>query len=844
MKTIKIFLASSDELEVDRARFGNLVRRLDKIYEKRDIRIELIEWEDLDAAYNGQRKQDEYNQEIRESDLFLAVFHQKAGKFTLEEFNVATEEFKKHASPKVYAYMKDLAEDEQEQPELTVFKKRLFDEMGHYWCRYGNTDTMQLHFVMQLQLVESNRLSELKLEVENTQVKLDSMPVADLSQVPFTANNQQYIEWKENLAKVQDEIAAFESILATTPNETIEQLLGSKRTERYNLQDKLNDLEKSLLGTALTIVSLQGRASSDRLRRAIERFEAGDNMGANAIFDPKEIEADTRRNLENYRMGKQLTEEAQKAVCSNIEEYRLRAKNLLTIYSNENRFVEIEQCYDEAMRLAKEVEMNKEEYVDLLCEYGTFLRDYARYDKALTVYQELISMCEILYGLENQNTATSYNNIGFVYAIQGEYDKALEWYFKALAIREKVFGVEHPDTATSYNNIGFVYCSQGEYDKALEWHFKALVIEEKVLGVGHPDTATSYNNIGGVYNSQGEYDKALEWYFKALAIHEKVLGVEHPHTATSYNNIGGVYDRQGEYDKALEWYFKALAIREKVLGVEHPDTATSYNNIGHVYGIQGEYDKALEWYLKALVINEKILGVGHPHTAISYSNIRGVYNRQREYGKTLEWNFKASAIYENILGVEHPHTATSYCDIGGIYDSQGEYDKALEWNFKALVIREKVLGVEHPDTATNYNNIGSVYDSKGEYDEALKWYLKANIGSPNDVSLIRAIGDTYCDLNNLSKSIEWYQKGLEIDGNNNIILNNLAYTYNQMGEHQKAVEAAMKAIDIDSDFANPYRHVAIAYEAIDDMNKAIEYYTRSAELGNEKAKLWLKEHKQ
>ncbi|WP_300699982.1 hypothetical protein [Bacteroides sp.] len=43
MKTIKIFLASSDELEVDRTRFGNLVRRLDNIYEKRDIRIELIE---------------------------------------------------------------------------------------------------------------------------------------------------------------------------------------------------------------------------------------------------------------------------------------------------------------------------------------------------------------------------------------------------------------------------------------------------------------------------------------------------------------------------------------------------------------------------------------------------------------------------------------------------------------------------------------------------------------------------------------------------------------------------------------------------------------------------------
>lgn len=69
MKTIKIFLASSEELADDRNAFGNLVRRLDKIYEKRGIRVELFEWEDYDAAYNNRRKQDEYNEQIKASDI-------------------------------------------------------------------------------------------------------------------------------------------------------------------------------------------------------------------------------------------------------------------------------------------------------------------------------------------------------------------------------------------------------------------------------------------------------------------------------------------------------------------------------------------------------------------------------------------------------------------------------------------------------------------------------------------------------------------------------------------------------------------------------------------------------
>ena len=174
MKTIKIFIASSDELIDDRNAFGNLARRLDKIYEKRGIRIELFEWEDYDAAYNDRRKQDEYNDQIKASDMFLALFHTKAGKFTIEEFDVATEEFRKHASPKVYTYCKDLQEGEQESPELTEFKKRLFNEMGHYWSRYNNRDSMQLHFVMQLQLVENSGLVE-KLKVEDGVVKLGDM---------------------------------------------------------------------------------------------------------------------------------------------------------------------------------------------------------------------------------------------------------------------------------------------------------------------------------------------------------------------------------------------------------------------------------------------------------------------------------------------------------------------------------------------------------------------------------------------------------------------------------------------------------------------------------------------
>ena len=201
-RIIKIFLAASEELDYDRNVFGNLIRRLDDLYEKRGIRIKLFEWEDYDSAYNNQRKQDEYNNKVRESDIFLALFHKKAGKFTIEEFNVATEQFKEKASPKVYAFCKDLKQSEEESAELTEFKKELFDKMGHYWCRYDSRESLQFQFVMQLQLVESDQMSELKVESGN--IMIDDICDAPMDKLRFAADNEEYVRMSKRLRELPE----------------------------------------------------------------------------------------------------------------------------------------------------------------------------------------------------------------------------------------------------------------------------------------------------------------------------------------------------------------------------------------------------------------------------------------------------------------------------------------------------------------------------------------------------------------------------------------------------------------------------------------------------------------
>ena len=649
MKTIKIFLASSEELTEDRNAFGNLVRRLDKIYEKRGIRIELFEWEDYDAAYNDCRKQDEYNDQIKTSDMFLALFHTKAGKFTIEEFNVATEEFKKHASPKVYTYCKDLREGEQESPELADFKQKLFEEMGHYWSRYNNRDSMQLHFVMQLQLVETSGMVE-KMKLEDGTVMLEGMPIAKIDNLQFAAGNAAYQKMSAELAALPEKIEKARQRVKKFPDD--EDLIDDlqQKLNRYNkLKDEFAQIQKSLFETAQRIAAMQLEQVSDMLRRAIEAFEDGNLERANTLLDEIAHEAE-------YHMAQ--LEQQRALVHQDIEVFMLQAKTVMadaSIVINERIRLVID-IYVKADDWAQRSAFPQEKYINLLDDYISFLCIFAFYDNALTISFRLLAIRESIYGFEHTNTAISYNNIGSIYYHQGQLSKALEFHLKALSVYERELGIEHPNTIKTYINIGAVYDCLGDYPKALDYYIKALKKQEKNFGFDNPDTATLYNNIGVAYGELGLYPMTFEYYLKALTIREKMLGLGHPLTAETYDNIGMTYNSLGNYSKALEFHFKALAIYESVFGQNHPDTAISYNNIGAVYNSSHDYPKALNYYFKALYIKEKIMGMNNTSTAISYYNIGGIYSKQSDYPKALDFYLKALEIFENHLGPEHPNT--------------------------------------------------------------------------------------------------------------------------------------------------------------------------------------------
>ncbi|MGV8134420.1 MAG: carboxypeptidase-like regulatory domain-containing protein [Mangrovibacterium sp.] len=155
MNTVKIFLASSAELDNDKKEFELFISRKNKDLHSRRIFLELTTWKDFISSIREGRTQDEYNRYIRSSDISIFLFHTKLGRYTREEFDNAHEAFLrskgKYKKPRIYTYFKT---DLNEQPEITKFREHI-DSLDHFYDTYESMDDLFVKFGRQLDKLEN-----------------------------------------------------------------------------------------------------------------------------------------------------------------------------------------------------------------------------------------------------------------------------------------------------------------------------------------------------------------------------------------------------------------------------------------------------------------------------------------------------------------------------------------------------------------------------------------------------------------------------------------------------------------------------------------------------------------
>ena len=667
MKTIKIFIASSNELEKERLLMASLANELSTRLEKVGIQVIAVEWESLDASMGEDHKQEEYNEKLRECDMCMVLYWTKFGMYTKTELDTAYHEKIAGKNPqKVWVYFKEKeSPDKQPTKELKEFRDSFPTKYGHFYTPFANFDTLKAHFLLQFMEYQSQALQGKNIvEVKDGKVTVDGKEYVDLQNVPFAGNNEEYNDLIKDIEELQEDL---EDMSPDSPRyaRKAEKLLKSK--------EKLSKMESSLWDTALMITKLSTTKCSERLQRAMDLFSNGDTKGAQAILNEEEIEKDIQHNLNLIKLG----EEGKKGLKTNIEEYKLKVSILST-------------------------EMPKG-WLKVQCE----------------LYDRIIELSEIAYGKDSLETAQALTDETLPLYLLDEYKTLLDYSLKALAIRKSILGDNHLDTAQSYNDAGVAFGKLGDNDKYLEYALKGMEMRER-LGADDILLAESYNTVGCAWGNVGDKEINLEYNLKSLDLRRKALGESHLETANAYSNVGSAYAALEQYDKYLEYSLKSYEITKQIVGDKHPDMARCYNNLADAYMCLDDQQRAVTYLQKALEVQIATTGKFSDGIIVFYENLSCAYELNNELKKAIDNEMKAIEISEKVWGRIHPKTKNAYRRAGELLDYYGDNNLALRYLYEAFDIHLELSKEPSFEIADLCHEISSIHFFMQDYDNAEK----------------------------------------------------------------------------------------------------------------------------
>ena len=663
IQTVRIFLSIDKTLEQERLELTDLVENLNHSLERRNANILMLAWD------NSTNDSKDFKKEISKTDLCLNLYYTYFNNTTQAELESAYQALCEGKNPKkIYVYFKD---GDTIPEKLQEFRDSFPTKYGHFYCSFSNIDTLKADFLLQFMEYQSKNLCDSKmLEVNNGKVTLDGKEYVDLKNVPFAGNNEEYNLLLKSIKKTK-------KLLAITDEDDEE--YADYAAELQELKEKLSKMENSLWDTALMITRLSTTKCSERLKRAMDLFTAGDNKGAQAVLNEEEIERDVEYNLHLIQLG----EEGKKGLKINIEEYKLKIKTL------ENEMAEgwlHKQCK--------------------LCERVIELSSSLYGENSLEAAQAMMDATQSVYLLEDYKTLYKYIE-------------------KALAIRLEILGENHLDTAQCFNDLGVVSGKLGDNEKYLEYTKKGLEIRLALNAPGEI-LAESYNTTGVAMSHFGDNESFLEYQLKGLELRKATIGEQNIDTANSYSQVGITYAAIENFEKYLEYSQMALEILQKIAGEKHPDTGLFHNNLGDAYMCLEKYPEAIEHLQTALNIDLKTKRKMSYGTLVTYENLSVAYELSGDYEKALKYQIDAVHISDKVNKDTHPKHLEVYERAGKLLAKYEDLENALNYLYHALKLRFKIAKEDKLPNGPNpsfeladlCHEIGSVHFSMTKFEEA------------------------------------------------------------------------------------------------------------------------------
>jgi tetratricopeptide (TPR) repeat protein len=247
------------------------------------------------------------------------------------------------------------------------------------------------------------------------------------------------------------------------------------------------------------------------------------------------------------------------------------------------------------------------------------LGDYASADRG---FREALREATRVFGPDDLDVASVYNNLGVLRKYQGRYSEAAAFYRRARPVLEKA-----GDTlalATLFHNLGGIDHARGRHAAGEPHARRSVELREAALGPDHVTVAADVAALAALVEGQGRLDEAADLYERALRIFRRRLGSVNAEVALNLSSLAGLRHQQGRNAEAERLYAQAVDLQERVFGKGHPEVAMTLNNFAFLARAQGQLRRATSLYERALRSFRRTLGEKHPHTRLCAANLRGI----------------------------------------------------------------------------------------------------------------------------------------------------------------------------------------------------------------------------
>lgn len=285
--------------------------------------------------------------------------------------------------------------------------------------------------------------------------------------------------------------------------------------------------------------------------------------------------------------------------------YRLVKYNLANLYNEQKRYQEtLETLESLNPKTFGDDEEALTEKSDFYNYKATALNGLGKAEEALPIYKKTLEYRLQVFGPNNSEVGTAYNNISGVYISLDQYEKAIEYAQKAYEIRNKTLGPDHVFTATPIWSMSISNRYLGNYQEALNNAEKAAEILKNALDENHWRYAYTVRGQAQVLLEMERFQEAKKKMDEAI----EIINTNYPSNAAfkAYFNAtyANIYEELNELDKAAQYYDQSISFLKEGLGETHPllrETLTSYAKME--MGRQN-HKKALPFLKEALKIQK------------------------------------------------------------------------------------------------------------------------------------------------------------------------------------------------------------------------------------------------